>query len=118
MRTLRKLFHQVHPALAGVVAPPTALGGVTPNENVGDNIVTQLCRVADWIFMGAIIIAIIFALLAAIEYMRSAGDPAKVKTATNRLVWAAIGVAVALIAFLFPGMIASILSAQGFKNAC
>lgn len=98
---------------AGVVQIPRNVDGFEdPNA-----LVTQGCAAAQWVFAGAILFSVLFALIAAFEYMRSSGDPAKVKTATNRLIFVAIGVAVALIAFLFPTIIASLLQA-GTVKAC
>lgn len=83
-------------------------------ENPGA-LVTGACAVAMWIFAAAIIFSIVMVLLAAFGYMRSSGEPAKLQEANQRLIFVAIGVAVALIAFLFPGMIATLLKAGSVK---
>jgi phosphoglycerol transferase MdoB-like AlkP superfamily enzyme len=68
-----------------------------------------ICPGAQWLFFIAILLSIVFALLAAFQYMTSSGDPAKVKSATQSLIFTAVGVAVALIAFLFPSIVAGII---------
>lgn len=112
-----RILHILNVAHAGVIAPPSgeslkgAFGGP-------DALVNQVCNAATWVFAAAIIFSIIFALLAAFEYMRSAGDPGAIKKANNRLVFLAIGVAVALVAFLFPGLIAGIVQAGSLGKVC
>jgi cell division protein FtsW (lipid II flippase) len=76
------------------------------------NMVKYACAAAEWVFAAAIILSIVMVLLAGIKYMQSSGDPGKVKEATGRLVWAAVGVAVALIAFTFPTLISTLLRAD------
>ncbi len=83
-----------------------------------DALATQFCNAATWVFAAAIIFSIVFTLVAAFEYMTSAGDPGKVKQATNRLIFVAVGVAVALIAFLFPQWIATLIKAGSLGNYC
>lgn len=99
--------------------------GKLPNPNAGlvsSTVVTSFssvvglvntaCTAANWLFAAAIFLSIVFALLASLDYITSAGDPAKVKKATNRLIYAAIGVAVALVAFFIPGVVAGLLSSS------
>lgn len=102
---------------AGIVSPPK---GDSLKNAFGSPalLVAQACNAATWIFAAAIIASVIFALLAAFDYMRSAGDPAMVKKASNRLLYAGIGVAVALAAFLFPGMISTLIQAGTLGKAC
>lgn len=106
-------LHFIRVAQAGVIAAPKPPGYDTPDDLVG-----QACNAASWLFGGAIILSIVFVLIAAITYMRSSGDPAKVKEATNMLMYAAIGVAVALVAFLFPGIIAEAMNVTGLGKVC
>lgn len=104
----------IHVALAQgkVVTAPRVTGFGSANAIVG-----QMCNAASWIFAAAIILSIVAALLAAIKYIGSSGDPAKVKEATHRLIFAAVGVAVALVAFFLPGIVASLLSTS-VGDAC
>ena len=101
---------------AGIVNAPKVSGFDQPS-GVLTYLILQACNAATWIFAAAIILSIIFTLLAGIDYMRSSGDPAKVKSATQRLVFAAVGVAVALIAFTFPTVVSTFLSVP-IGSAC
>jgi phosphoglycerol transferase MdoB-like AlkP superfamily enzyme len=57
-----------------------------------------LTTIVNWIFTILMIVAVIYILLAAFAYLGSAGDPEKVKTAQNRLIYAAVAIGVGLIA--------------------
>ncbi len=72
-----------------------------------------VCLGLQWLFTGAIIFSVALTLLAAYDYLRSSGDPAKVKSATNRLIFVAIGVAVAILARSLPVLVGSIFGATG-----
>lgn len=57
-----------------------------------------LCTAINWAFTILIIIAIVFVLIAAFKYLTAAGDPEKVKSASHTLVYAAVAVAVGILA--------------------
>jgi hypothetical protein len=67
------------------------------------------CKVVNVFFTAAIILTIVFVLVAAINYITANGDPAKVKKGHQTLIWAAVGFAVALIAATVPDIVAMIL---------
>lgn len=91
-------------ALAQTVPPPpfTDAGGV----------VAVLCRIAGWMFDFLIVLVILFVLLAAFSYLGAGGDPEKVKAASNKLVYAAVAVAVALFARGFPLFVVNLVGGQ------
>ena len=68
-----------------------------------------LCSIAGWIFVFLVIVAIIFVLLAAFNYLTAGGDPEKVKTASNELIYAAIAIAVGLLARGLPLLVSGIV---------
>ncbi len=96
-------FAQIRPT----IKPPTKVG-ISESGILG-----IACLGLRWLFTFAIIFSIVLVLLAAIEYMRSSGDPGKVKDATNKIVFAAIGVAVAIAARTLPILVGSLLQASG-----
>ena len=71
----------------------SALNG-TPG-NVG-SIITSITNILFWIVGVASVIAII---IGAIQYITSAGDPGRTKTAKDTLMYAVIGLIVAILAF-------------------
>jgi|GEM_PF-3139851 len=91
------------------IKPPTSIEG----GNVAPRALALACTGLSWIFTAAIIFSIVMVLLAGIAYMRSSGDPAKVKEATGKLVYTAIGVAVAILARTLPILVGSILGVSG-----
>jgi len=53
--------------------------------------------VGDWIFAGFIVFAVIFIILAAVQFLRGGGDPAQVAAARKNLIFAIIGIIIALV---------------------
>ena len=50
-----------------------------------------------WIFSIFLIVAVIFLLIAAFQYLTSGGDPTRVGAATRSVIYAAVAIAVALL---------------------
>jgi hypothetical protein len=73
-----------------------AYTGEAPNIQV--DIWTLLTRALNWFFGIVIAIAAIMLVLAGFTYVTSAGNEDKMKTALNTLIYALIGVAIALLA--------------------
>lgn len=67
--------------------------------------------ITNWIFAGFIATAVIMVILAALQFVREGGNPEKVSEARMKLIWAAVGVGVALVAKGFVPVIKSILGA-------
>ncbi len=61
--------------------------------------------VLNWIFAALMIFVIIMVLLGAFSLMSAAGDPAKVAKGRNQIMYAAIGLIVALLARAFPSLV-------------
>jgi hypothetical protein len=72
-------------------------------------IVGIVCKIANYLFTIALVIGVIYALVAAFKYMTAGGDSAKVSEAHKTLTWAAVGIAVAIFAGSLPGVIASLM---------
>lgn len=77
--------------LAAVQSPETPITSV-------DQVESLILKVRNWIFTIFLIVAVIFVVMAAFGYLTSGGDPAKVKTAQQQLIYAVVAIAVALIA--------------------
>ena len=102
------------------VKPPTQVDTLTTSG--AGMLPNFVCLGLRWLFTFAILFAIVMILLAAYEYITSAGNPDKTKTATNRIIYAAIGIAVAILARTIPIMIGSILGGSdvttGINGLC
>ena len=64
-------------------------------------------------FIFLMVLAVIFIIWAAFNYLRAGGEPEKVKEAGNQLIYAAVAVAVALFARGFPLLVGGFLSGGG-----
>lgn len=93
----------------GISALPTEQGPLY--SSIAD-IAVKACWVFNVMFTGAVIVTVIFVLLAGLQYITGGGDPGKVKEAHQKLLWAAIGFAVALIAKSVPLFVSSVLGAS------
>jgi hypothetical protein len=102
-------------ALAQSTAPIQAPSGVLSGGLTG--VSNELCVIFNWMFYFLIILAIIFVVVAAFRYLFAAGDPEKVKAAGHALIYAAVAIAVALIAKAVPGVVGTLLGA-GTISAC
>lgn len=91
------------------IKPPQSIGSTA----FGPRALSLACTGLSWLFTAAIIFSIVMALLAAIGYMRAAGDPGKVKESTNKLIFTAIGIAVAIVARTVPIFVGSLVGVSG-----
>lgn len=87
------VFAQITPGtVPGPIVPgqgPTSVGGW----------VQVLVNVVKWIYTIIFIVAVLFILLAAFNFVTSKGDAAKTETAKKQLLYAVIGIAVALLSY-------------------
>jgi hypothetical protein len=90
--------------VSAATAPAPPVTGLTGFQSFICNIVVG------WMFTFLIILTVVFVLIAAFKYLTAAGDPEKVKSAGNTLVYAAIAIVVALFARGLPLIIESLFS--------
>lgn len=81
------------------------------------DVVNLFCGILNWMFWGAIVLGVAMFLVGGYTYATSGGDAEKVSKATKTLTYAAIAVAVALVAQGVPFLIASFLNYK-LSNAC
>ena len=81
-------------------------------EKVG-GLIDILKTIVKWTYVIFFIIAVLFLILAAYNYLTAQGDPEKVKNVHNQLIYAAIAVAVALIAVSFDLIIKNFITSGG-----
>ena len=83
---------------SGLLFAPFAFG--TPPEGPREqdiDILTILNNVVNWFFAIFLIIAVIFIIMGAFQFLTAGGDATKVASARDKLLYAAIGIAVALL---------------------
>ncbi len=72
--------------------------GAAPEKVQGGSIWVVLTTALNWLFNIVIFISAIFIVVAGFNYVISSGDPEKVKRAMQILIYALVGVAVAILA--------------------
>lgn len=107
--------------LIGLVLLPAGLalaqtGGVGlpgPNDtqigNGPTGVIAFVCTVFNYVFFALLLAAVGFVLLAAFRYLTASGDPAKVTTANKTLIFAAVAIAVALLARAVPVIVGNFI---------
>lgn len=77
-----------------------------------------MCTIFSWMFYGLIVLSIIMVVFAGFNYVTAGDNAEKVSKATKMILYAAIGIAVALLAKAIPSIVANVLGAQGNFLAC
>lgn len=97
----------------GEVASPKTIGIQGVNvEEVGD-IVKILIKILRWTYTVFFIIAVLYIIFAAYTYLTANEQPEKIKSAHNQLIYAAIAIAIALLAVSATMIVKSIISPSG-----
>ena len=66
--------------------------------NAPTDVMGVLTKIGNWLFAILLVVAVIYIILAAFDFVTAGGDPEKVKTARNNVLYAMIGIAVAFLA--------------------
>ena len=82
---------------------PTTVGGLAD----------VLKGVIRWIYIIFFVIAVMFIIFAAFSYLTAGGDPEQVSKAKSRIIYAAVAIAVALLAVGFEVIIRNFLVSPG-----
>jgi heme/copper-type cytochrome/quinol oxidase subunit 2 len=77
----------------------------------GAQLLEIIDAITNWVFAGFVALAVVMVIIAAIQFVKDGGNPEKISEARLKLIWAAVGVAVALAAKGFVPVIQSILGA-------
>jgi hypothetical protein len=72
-------------------------------------IITLIENLTKYIFYGVMAIAVLFIIIAAFYFLTAAGNPDKITIARQMLIYALIGIAVALLAYALPYIVKGIL---------
>ena len=82
---------------------PSTVGGIV-------DVIRQVVR---WVYIIFFIIAVLLIIFAAFTYLTAGGDPEKVAEAKNRLIYAAVAIAVAFLAVGFEVIVRNFLTTPG-----
>jgi|GEM_PF-2410460 len=86
---------------------------VTPAITSVAGLVRVIERVADIMFTILMVVAVICVILAGFYYVTGQAEPAKIQKAHQMLIWAAVGIAVGLIAQGAAMLVSDVLSSGG-----
>lgn len=70
----------------------------TAPATTGASLLTLVDTATNWVFAIFVILSIIFVLLAAFQFVTGGGDAKKIEEARQKLIWAAVGIIIALLA--------------------
>ncbi len=104
----------VMPLASIVYAQPSTginLPGANTNITTVSGVVDILRGVVRWLYVIFFIIAVLFIIFAAFTYLTAGGDPEKTTKARDQLIYAAVAIAVALLAVGFQSIISNFLAA-------
>lgn len=112
---MKKIIYSIASAFG--LAAPFIVGaqGQIPRYNPLSNItnvpqfIETIQKFANFVGMVLMGIAVIMILFAAFNFLTAAGNEDKIKSARNYLIFALVGVAVALLAFALPAVIGPLL---------
>ena len=99
-------------ALTGSTGEPLPFGfdALPTLATTGGQAVVLITALTNWLFVILSVAAVIFIVLAGLEFITGGGDPEKIASARMKLMYAAVGIAVALLARAVPFVIQSIIS--------
>jgi len=99
-------------ASAQVVEPPTIFGrtAIPTGITSPSAFVTSIQTLTDWLFIILLVVSVIMIVLAGFQFVTGGGDPTQVSAARTKLIWAAVGIGVALLARGLPSAVANLIS--------
>ena len=93
--------------------PPTKFfkGKIPENVTTGAQFLELFVTITNWIFVIVLLFAVIMIVLAGWQFISGGGDTQAVSQAKNKLLYAAIGIGVALLARAIPAAVTNIIGA-------
>lgn len=94
-----------------VPLPPTVFGrtGIATGITQPAQFVEIIQDLTDWLFIILLVISVIMIVLAGLQFITGGGDPTAVSQARTKLIWAAVGIGVALLARGLPAAVANLI---------
>lgn len=83
-------------ALSDFICLNSAFAQESPIKSTSD-VLRVLGNIANFLFTATLIVAVIFIIIAAFNFLTAQGDAEKVKSARNQIFYAAIAIAIVLI---------------------
>ena len=83
--------------------------GLPAGPQTGAALLDRIALIGNWVFAIMLSISIIYIVLGAFQFVTGGGDPAQVSGARQKLIYAAVGIAIALLAAGFDDILRNIL---------
>ncbi len=111
------VFSMFLPFLTGAITPGTIpsageLGIPESPIEEPEGLLYVVAGVVEWVYVIFLIIAVMYVLFAAYNYLTGASEPEKIKKARSQLIYAAIAIAVALLAVAFVSIVKNLLTTE------
>ena len=97
--------------IASAQAVPTPEKRIPTGITTASGFVGLIRDLTDWLFVILLVLAVIFIVLAGLQFITGGGDPIAVSAARTKLIWAAVGIGVALLARGLPAAVSNLLGA-------
>jgi len=107
-----KIFKKIIPYVTLLLAPASALAAITAPISTVQQLINLLCVTFGWMFYGLIALSLIMIVVAAFNYTTAGGEAEKVSKANKMILYAAVGIAVALLAKGIPLIVANFIGAN------
>jgi hypothetical protein len=109
---MKRIKGKIVIATSTFLLPATAFAAITAPITSVQGIINLMCKVFDYMFYGLIALSIIIVVIAGFNYVTAGGDSEKVSKANKMILYAAIGIAIALVARGIPLIVANFLGAS------
>ena len=86
------------------------LGNTEEAPSTGAGLLGRVQLIGNWVFAIFLAISLIYIVLAAFQFVTGGGDPEQVSAARQKLIYAAVGIAIALLAAGFPLILRNIVT--------
>jgi len=93
----------------GVFAGDGTLHTVPSGIKDQEGLFKLLTVITDWIFTIFLALAVIFIIIAAFQFITAGGKAESVSEARQKIIWAAVGIIVALVARAIPAVLESLV---------
>jgi len=94
---------------ASAIATPAAT--IPTGITTAGGFIEAMETLTDWLFVILVVVAVIFIVLAGLQFITGGGDPVAVSAARTKLIWAAVGIGIALLARGLPAAIQNLIGA-------
>ena len=90
-----------------------ALGANVPTFGSINDVIRKVCNLVDVLFTVLLVLVVVFVIFAAYNYLTSGGNPEKVKSANQQLIYAAVAILVGIVSKGVPVIVGAAFGVGG-----